>query len=309
MSSLQVSNEHSKSDNNEHFLQMINVLWDEKLKILIISILFTTMGLIYSFNLPNIYKAQATLATSEEQSSSNISSIANQFGGLASLAGVNLSSNSLDRTTFALEILQSRVFINDFIKKRKLEPFIIAAESWDDGEIKFNDKIYNPNTNEWNKKNFGNDENYPSEWKLYKDFKLIFKVVRDKTTGLIYLSAEHISPVIAKNIVDWLIFDLNEHVRNVEINEAKNSVDFLNKELSNTPVADMQSMFYKLIEKQYQIIMLANVREQYILKVIDPAVIPEEKSRPQKLLIVIFFAITGFLLAVSWILILNSNRK
>ena len=39
--------------------------------------------------------------------------------------------------------------------------------------------------------------------------------------------------------------------------------------------------------------MLANVREEYVLKVLDPPVVPEEKSEPKRAIIVLLISIFG----------------
>lgn len=50
----------------------------------------------------------------------------------------------------------------------------------------------------------------------------------------------------------------------------------------------MQNTFYKLIEEQTKSLMLAEVQEEFVFKVVDPSVVPEVKYEPKRYLICFF---------------------
>ena len=56
-------------------------------------------------------------------------------------------------------------------------------------------------------------------------------------------------------------------------------------------------------------IMIANVREEYAFKIIDPAVVPEKKYAPSKRNIVIISFILGLFISVFSIAIITSGKK
>ena len=62
-------------------------------------------------------------------------------------------------------------------------------------------------------------------------------------------------------------------------NEANSAIEYLRKQLESTQLVEMQRVFYDLIESQTRISMLADVREEYVFQVVDPAVVPDEKLR------------------------------
>lgn len=64
----------------------------------------------------------------------------------------------------------------------------------------------------------------------------------------------------------------------------------------------MQSTFYKLIEEQTKSLMLAEVQDEFVFKVVDPAVVPEVKDSPKRALICIVFSFVGLLLGVLFVL-------
>ncbi|TOP21050.1 LPS O-antigen length regulator, partial [Vibrio parahaemolyticus] len=72
---------------------------------------------------------------------------------------------------------------------------------------------------------------------------------------------------------------------------------------NKTSVAEMQSTFYKLIEEQTKSLMLAEVQEEFVFKVVDPAVVPEVKVKPSRALICIGGTLFGFIIGLSVVFI------
>jgi uncharacterized protein involved in exopolysaccharide biosynthesis len=58
-----------------------------------------------------------------------------------------------------------------------------------------------------------------------------------------------------------------------------------------------------LIQSQTETVMLAEVRQEYVFKTIDPAVAPEEKSKPSRALICVLGTLLGGMLGVVIVLI------
>ena len=77
--------------------------------------------------LPNIYRAEALLAPNDQQGTGGLSALAAQYGGLASLAGINIGSGSADKTALGLEILKSRKFVSEFIERHDILVPLIAV--------------------------------------------------------------------------------------------------------------------------------------------------------------------------------------
>ena len=57
-------------------------------------------------------------------------------------------------------------------------------------------------------------------------------------------------------------------------------------------------MLYRLIERQTQSVMLANTRQDFAFKIIDPAIIPIHPAGPNRKLIVIIGSMLGLILAI-----------
>jgi uncharacterized protein involved in exopolysaccharide biosynthesis len=102
----------------------------------------------------------------------------------------------------------------------------------------------------------------------------------------------HYSPFLAQTWVNWLVDDINEVMRERKKRETQQNLAYLNNQLNKTSVAEMQSTFYELIKEQTKSLMLTEVQKDFVFKVVDPAVVPEMKLKPQRALI----SLMGFVL-------------
>nr|WP_077285878.1 Wzz/FepE/Etk N-terminal domain-containing protein [Cognaticolwellia aestuarii] len=292
--------------------ELWRAIWSGKLLIIAISALFAISSIIYAINQPNIYRASTLLAPASEQGGAGgLAKMAGQFGGLASLAGINLGSGGTDKTGLALEVLKSRLFLENFIAKHQLLVPLMAANNWDPNSntLTIDDEIYNSETNSWLREVEAPKKPEPSSWEAFKAFKQVLSVSTDKENGMITLAIEHYSPEVATQWLVWLVDDINSTIRQQDKVEAQNSIDYLSEKLQETQLADMQTVFYQLIEEQTKIIMLAEVSREYVLKTIDPANAPEEKAKPKRALIVVLGTMLGGILSLLIVLIRYFSNK
>ena len=59
------------------------------------------------------------------------------------------------------------------------------------------------------------------------------------------------------------------------------------------------------MQNQLEIQMAARIKEDYILRSIEPPFQPEEKYWPKKWLVVLLGAVAGGVLSVSWVIVFN----
>lgn len=292
--------------------ELWRAIWSGKLLIIAISALFAISSIIYAINQPNIYRASTLLAPASEQGGAGgLAKMAGQFGGLASLAGINLGSGGTDKTGLALEVLKSRVFLEKFINKHQLLVPLMATENWDvnTNTLIYDEKLYDSSTKKWVREVKAPKKAEPSSWEAYEAFKDILTVSIDKETGMVNIAIEHYSPEIATQWLFWLVRDINAAMRDQDKAEAQRSIDYLTIKLKETQLADMQTVFYQLIEEQTKTIMLAEVSQEYVLRTIDPANAPEEKAKPKRALIVVLGTMLGGILSVLIVLVRYFSNK
>lgn len=302
---------HSVIDEEVDLRELFTIVWQGKWIVVIITTLFAFASTIYAIKQPNIYIATTLLAPVSEQSGAGgLAKMAGQFGGLASLAGINLGSGGTDKTGLALEVLQSRRFIEQFINKHNLLIPLMAAKKWDpvNNELILDDEIYNKDTQAWLRDVELPKRPTPSSWEAYKAFVEILSVSKDKESGMITLAIEYYSPNLASEWLQWLVKDINEAMRTQDKLEASNSINYLTKKLQETQLADMKTVFYQLIEEQTKTIMLAEVSQEYVFKTIDPANAPEEKAKPKRVLILIGGTFFGGVLSLMVIMLRHFIR-
>tara|TARA_B110000438_G_C15817514_1_gene652652 strand:- start:448 stop:1545 length:1098 start_codon:yes stop_codon:yes gene_type:complete len=304
--------QHLTEDDVIDLAELWHAIWSGKLLIIAISVIFFISSVFYAINQPNIYQATTLLSPASEQGgASGLSKMAGQFGGLASLAGINLSGGGTDKTGLALEILKSRLFLEDFIVNHQLLVPLMAANNWDanSNTLTIDGEIYNKKTSTWLRDVKPPKKPEPSPWEAFKAFKQVLSVSKDSENGMITLAIEHYSPEIATQWLLWLVEDINATMREQDKVEAQNSIDYLTKKLQETQLSDMQTVFYQLIEEQTKTIMLAEVSKEYVLKTIDPANAPEEKAKPKRALIVVLGTMLGGILSVLIVLIRYFTNK
>jgi hypothetical protein len=143
----------------------------------------------------------------------------------------------------------------------------------------------------------------PSLQEAHKEFLLSFGVSKDKAKNTIFVSYEHVSPEFAYNVVNWLVQDINEYMRQADIDDANKSIRYLQQEADKSTVAELRNVVYALLEEQLKTLMIANVRQEYVFKVIDKAVIPEEKSGPKRALILTLIYLSMLILTAACVII------
>ncbi len=302
-----ISPEYFQQQNNEadyeiDLRELFIALWKGKWLIILFTFVFAAGAVLFAINQPNYYKAQALLApTSGEGGAGSLG----QLGGLAALAGVNIGGGDNDKTQLAMAVLKSREFQTRFINKYGVKIPLFAGLKWsiETDELVLDPEVYEAKTKEWTREVDPGQSLEPTDWESYKEFNPIVKVSQDKENGLVTLSVEFLSPTLAQKWVSLLIQDLNQVMKEKELLESEKNINYLKAQLEQTTIADMQSVFYQLIEDQIKNRMLAEVQDEFVFKIVDPAVVPEEKSKPKRALICVLGSLLGGMVGCALVLV------
>ncbi len=285
------------ADDEIDLRELFGVLWAEKWLIVGITTAAAILSVIVALLMTEIYRAEITLAPAETQQNDGMMS---QLGGAAALLGVNVGAGGGDNVSTALAILQSRQFIGRFIDQNKLLVPLFAT-SWDkrNQQSEIDEKAFNSATNEWLLKKV-----MPTSHDAYRKFYDIMSVTGpNRDTGIVSVAIDWHNPQEAAEWTNTLIAALNQEVRARDVREANSAIAYLRRQLEQTQLVDMQRVFYQLIESQTPITMLADVRDEYVFRVIDPAVVPDRKSAPRRALIAIIGTMVGGMLALMIVFI------
>lgn len=304
-------NAETVMDDEIDLKELFTVLWDGKLIISAITGIAAIISAIVALSLPNIYTASALLAPAES-SGGGLSGLMKQYGGLANLAGVSLPGGGEgSRAQLGMELMKSRAFIGNFVERHDILPELMAVESWEQasGDVLFDGEVYDAATKTWVRDVDPPQLPQPSAQQAHKAFTQILGISEDIETGYLSVSIEHKSPVIAAQWVSWLVEDVNAAVKAQDVDEATKSIEYLKQQATKTSLADLQTVFFELIQSQTETVMLAEVRPEYVFKTIDPALVPEEKSKPGRALICVLGTLLGGMLGIVTVLIRHYVRS
>ncbi len=293
---------------------LIKMIWDEKWLASIVTLVVSSLFLFYALSMPNIYKPSALLAPSKGFDSGGISPLSGQLGGLASLAGFNLEDGGVNPVDLASEIMSSRSFSEMMIVKYDLLVPLMAASGWDgeSNRLILDADVYDEERKSWSRKVQKPREAKPSMWEAHQKWKKTVFSSIDRKKGFLSLSVKHVSPVFGKVLVERIILEINRVMKERDVNEAKRNIDYLNRQLKETSIANMQSVFYRLVEEQHKTLMLAQMREEYVFTTIDAAVVEERTVGPKRFVIFVVGVIFGLVISFAFILVkynFNFSRK
>ena len=240
------------------FISMWRVGWANKYLIAFVSLGCGLIAVILALVATPTYRAEAAIVQVSNHSLGGAASLANQFGGLANLVGVNLgSANGPGKEADGL--LKSRMLCEEFVKRYDLRPVLFKTE-----------------------------KNPPSLWFAVRQFQLGILTIRDdKRSGLTIVAVNWTDPVVAARWTNDFVALANELLRLRAIAEAKASITYLNDQIAHTNVVEIQRVMYSLIENETKDLMLASVKPEYAFAVVDPAVPPEVRASPHRTLMVL----------------------
>ena len=255
---------------------LLRALFERKWLIVAITFLFLIAAVIYSLSATPIYRAEVVLAPAKEGRTGGELS---RLSSLAGLAGISIGGGG--DSVRSLALLQSKSFIEEFIRDKNLLPALFADE-WDAEEGRWRSES-------------------PSEQRDWRDGVEYFMekvrfVSEDPQTGLVTLAIEWTDPEVAAEWATELVDRINEITRRRDIYEVQKKLDYLNDQLAKAQFVELRQAIARVIEEQVNTMMLAQAQSQYAFEVIDPAIVPKQRVRPKRTLIVILgTALGGFI--------------
>jgi uncharacterized protein involved in exopolysaccharide biosynthesis len=254
-------------------------------------ILCTAISTTAAFVIAPVYRATILMMPAGAERDGlrgSLSSALGQLGGLASLAGINPASNNSE-TVESVAVLRSRQFTENFIADKNLMPKLFP-DLWD------------PSVGAWRVA----EADQPTAGKAYHKFdKKVRTIIQDAKTGLITLQIDWTNRVEAAELANDLVARLNAEMRRRAIAKADASVGFLGKELATTNDLGTREAINHLIESEIKQRMLANVMQEYALRVIGKAMVPEmdDLAPPRRIVVILAGPPIGLLVGIAVVLL------
>ena len=271
---------------------------------------FFLVSLIFISMTPNTYRSNALLSIVDdtEAGGSGFQTMANRYGGLASIAGVSLGQDNDNKTDFIIATIRSRNFFEHLVNTIDILPTLVASKRYDKDSRKLilDEEIFDEKKQSWIIEKPGMEIAHEQYFLNY------LTISENNKTGFISLAFEHISPEFSYEMTKNILTEANNLVRLQHMEEAAKSLSYLNSALKDTLEIGTKSSITTLIEAQLKIQMLTKVRENYILRPIDKPYLPERKFGPSRLKFIALSSILGLILSMFFAMYLHyfsSNKK
>jgi uncharacterized protein involved in exopolysaccharide biosynthesis len=265
--------------------EVLQVLWMRRWRATGFTATLITVALIAAWLGPRKYEASILVdpvtQTPGDSQMGGLRSMASEFSGLTALAGLSLGSDSHKAETIA--VLQSRQLTEQYIDRNNLLP-VLYSKRWDSRLGRW--KTSNP-------------EKIPNLWTANEYFKRqVRSVTESKKTGLVTLTITWTDPQLAAAWANGLVKAANDYLRAQAIGVTDRNIAYLKDQASKTDEVGIRQAIYLVLENEIDDAMLARGKEQYALKVLDPAAAPAKPSFPQPVMWGLFALLSGLLLSL-----------
>ncbi len=298
----------SMSSNEFGLEDLLKTFRKKKLIILSSSFLVSLIFYFLSFFLNDIYKSEIIISSSSD----NQSSILSNYSSLASIAGINLPSQSNTiRADEGIEIIQSLGFFKKILPKYNFKLYLSAAKEWnrEKNTLVYDSNIYDSERNNWKSNDVHAINGVPSDQNVHRIFLDSLTVNKDADTGFIKISFKHLSPFVAKEILDLVVQEINGISRDQDILIMYDTIDFLKLELKKNTLNEVRNAIANTIQKQIETIAIANSSPNYLFKILSEPSVPEFKSGPNRVLIFLLSFVLVFLITFLFYLVKELNSK
>lgn len=283
--------------------ELLNIILSKKTFLITVIGFFSSIALFFSLTLPNIYQSSALLSPVAQ---SGISASMRSYSGLASLAGISLPQQSGETTVLkATEKINSLSFFSEYILPKIFLPDLMAIESWDSklNKINYDQNKYDIKTNSWTRSISYPQNVVPSAQESYEIFvKNHLNVSQDKETGFVLISVKHQSPFVAQEWAELIVSQVNNFFREKDRKESETALNYLNSQIAITGFSEIKQAIAELVKQQTQKLTLIEVSDFYVFDYIDPPVVMESTTEPNRKSIFLIGAFIGFIFGLLIIL-------
>ena len=245
---------------------LVRLLLRRRWLVTAISLLGAVLFGLVAFTTRPYFKAEVVVTDARDRGMGGMSPLAGQLGGLASLAGVNLNPGQLGASQEAAAILDSHHLAEQFIKRNDLLPLLQRANAKE-----------------------------RTLWLAVDGFKKdVLSVRKDLRKGVTTVTVVWTDPALAALWANSYVALANEMIRNRAIDESSRNIAYLNEQIAKTDVLELRKVLYNLVENETKTLMVANGRTEYAFEVVDPAVAPDRKAGPHRLILTLVGLVVGF---------------
>lgn len=299
-------NSYRASPNEDiNIVEFLSLFLKYKFLIGSLTILSTSLVLLILLFIPNKFQSSSFFYISSDPGSTSSSmKLLSNLSSLGGLADFNLPSQDVAEYDITMSKIKSRDFLVLLLEEDGVKESIYAAKDFDfkTNQIIFEGKIYDEKSGIYlNKK--GQKVISPDIDDIHYKYLEMLNISRNNSSGIMQISFTHYSPYFASEMISLILSKLDELSRSSAITELNKSIDYFEKKLLETNENELKLSLNSLIKTKLEQLMLANVKENYLINIISEPFVPKYKSEPRKTLIAIVALLASFLISTLLIFI------
>jgi len=215
---------------------------------------------------------------------------------------VGIAMPSPSSSTEIVNLLKSNILRKEVIEKHQLLP-ILFPKNWDEEKkawkkpgISLNPltliaklKPTQPNAPK-------KEPGVPDTWDGIRALDKLVMINYNLKEDIITVTVNFRDPEMAAAIANYFITELNEHMSSEARRIAIVNKEYLEKQLLQSNDILVQQKIYSLIAEKIETMMMAEVKEGFAFKVLDPPMTPDRKSKPKRAqMVVVAFMVSLFI--------------
>lgn len=278
-----------------NLLDYWRVIWKRRKLIGYIVAVTVVLTVVVSLFMTNIYQAKAVItpvtAKGGGGGAGGLSALALQFGALPGIAMPASSSASE-----IINLLKSNVLREKVIAQHSLMP-VLFYKQWDPRKKDWKTRgegMFTLNPLSWLSALSGaispgpsagarkKEPGVPDTWDALRLLDDIVKINHNVKESSITISADFHDPDMAAKIVEYFLTTLTDYMSSEAKRVATTNRLYLEQQLGTTSDPFIKQKTYNLIAEQIETAMMAEVKENFAFKVIDPPLAPDKKTKPKR---------------------------
>jgi len=290
-----------------NLLDYWRVIWKRRKMIGRVVAAVVVLTVVISLLMTNIYQSKAVItpvAAKEGARGGTLATLAQQFGGLPGVTFPSVSSASE-----IVALLESNILREKVIERYNLMP-VLFHEAWDPekkdwkrGGINLNPlyyvsklaKLLQPQAPKGVRKA---EEGVPDIWDGIRELDDIVSVKNNIKENSITITADFYDPEMAAKLVEYYLLTLTDHMSEEARRVAMTNRKYLEEQLAKTADPLIKQNIYNLIAQQLETSMMAEVKENFAFKVIDPPKAPDRKTKPKRAQMVILSFVVALFIGI-----------
>jgi uncharacterized protein involved in exopolysaccharide biosynthesis len=276
------------------------VIWKQRRMIGLIAALTVIVTAGISLTITDTYQAKAVImpVTSRESGGGSVglAAIAQQFGGLPGITMPGSSSASE-----IVSLLKSNILREKIIHQYNLMPVLFYRQwdsrhqTWNKGGVTLNPLYYFSLVGT---DSVQTQSAVPDTWDALRLLNEIVKINQDAKQNTITIAVDFHDPEMAAKIVEYSLVTLTNYMSSEAKRVAATNRKYLEEQLGSTTDPFIKQKTYNMIAQQIEAGMMAEVKENFAFKVIDPPLAPDKIIRPKRVQMVMLSLLAALFVGV-----------